>query len=181
MGFVELAVNLFELAKDPGSALGLRITVSGSRTALRFDLRQLPELTGLEVQLSVPDLTRLMDERGDGALPTLQAAFPPKLQKLALWLPEAHSPEECQLLLDALSAMKELEELNILQASTLEPGYPAALSLKSLQQLPRLTHLGWKFMGLTVSRSSSGASVRKCAFDSSSALGDGRAGASGID
>ena len=43
VGVVELAVDLLELAKDAGAALGLRVGIAATGTTLRFDLRQLPE------------------------------------------------------------------------------------------------------------------------------------------
>jgi len=72
-------------------------------------LSQLPELTTLRVQPNAPDLSRLMDEEGGGALAALQAAFPPKLRELTLCVSGAHSTAACQLLLDALPVTAGLE------------------------------------------------------------------------
>ena len=113
-------------------------------------MRQLPELTGLGVRLSAADLQRLMDEEGGAALAAVRAAFPPNLRELALSLPQAHSAATWQLLLqlDALPAMKELEELSLTPASE----ESAALSLEPLLQLPRLTHLTLGINGQTLAQ-----------------------------
>ena len=116
-------------------------------------LRQLPELTALSARLSAMDLKRLMeDEEGGRALAELMAAFPPRLRRLTLVLPKARTAALWQLLLDALPAMKGLEQLSLTPAVDIEPSHSAEMSLEPLLQLPRLTHLERDLGRLTVSQ-----------------------------
>jgi hypothetical protein len=114
-------------------------------------LSRLPELTSLEVRPDAAALSRLMrmPAEGGGALAELKAAFPPRLRELTLFVSKVHSAAACQLLLDALPAVKELDRLTLTPLDV-NPGQTATLSLEPLLQLPRLTHLTWIIGDLTV-------------------------------
>ena len=113
-------------------------------------LGRLPLLTSMDVQLNAADVTRLMDEQGGEALAALKAAFPAKLQELALSMSTAQSLAAHQLLLDALPAMKELQNLTLIPHINVVADQSAALSLEPLLQLPHLTHLRWRVANPTV-------------------------------
>ena len=133
-----------------------RVVCCGSYFSLGLDqlaqLSELPGLTELEVQLSAAALHLLLEEEGGGALAAVTAAFPRRLQELTLLVSLDHWEDACQLMVDALPAMKELEHLTMDRAFEEDGDLSATLALAPLLQLPRLTQLSWGIGRLTESQ-----------------------------
>ena len=130
-----------------------RIVFGRRSSSLSFvqlaQLCYLPELAALEVRLNAAGLTRMILEDGwRSALAELQAAFPPTLRELTLVLSTSdHSPASCQLLMEALPVMQQLEGLSLM--TSLSAGETADLTLDPLLHLPHLTHLTLDICDLT--------------------------------